>query len=235
MGRFAVVVTMRRRSVAAALLCVVTLWAAPARSVGPSAVSSGVILPPGDDDRGTRERVSLHDSGNVLIGRPRQSRVELIALYAPDAPAGDVIVRERQHENGTTSVLISAPPSLSSRVRRVSLFIRNSSADLRLLEEAGGQWLTRRPQGLQVSTARDSSSSQGLLAFRPAGLGLYWLVEESSPHPGAERVSPSPFADATVAGDASRAVLPALLSGLLLGLGWAVSRYVHDLQRRREH
>lgn len=203
-------------------------WSTAGGTTGPGPMVMGT-----DDNNGSREWVPLEESGDLLVGRPKNGSIEWITIYAPETEGGSLILRELRHREKGMMVLLSAPAPLTEKVRRATLFVRDRSKNLTLLEWVEGQWTKREPQPVPVASDVFPSGEGDLLAFSVSGLGSYRLVPEAlAGSVVAESDGPDGWPNQLFGGGALRAFSTWIWALLLLVIGWILSNWTHWMERR---
>ena len=216
-------------------MCTVTLcvFSQFALATGGGATSGGAFLKGGTDDPVGRERVPLVGTDGLFTGRPKHSSIRLITVYAPGAEGDHLILREIVFPDGTTSLLLSAPPALTDRARRVAVFLRRDASKVGLLEYEDGHWTRRTPHLLQVTGTPGAVEDDQLAAFVMTRLGSSWLLDNPAlTRSSLSAVPRDPSSSSLVGGGIGRGILPWVCALLLLLVGSAVSRVAHRAERR---
>ncbi len=188
----------------------------------------------GSHDTGLRELVSLQPMGNFLIGRPVGGLIELIVIDAPGHRGKEthLMLRELETQNGLRSLLLAAPDTLEDRLRRITIYVRGTSADTVLLEQRGKLLERHLPQAIQSASNVGSFGDLQLLAYPLERLGHYWISSANASGTSSEPPI-EPTASALLGGGVSRGLLPWGLSGLLLIVIMSLSHWVHAAEKRR--
>lgn len=228
---------MKRFHLLATLVAtLISLMGQPAWSTTGGTTGPGPMVMGTDDNNGSREWVHLEEKGDLLVGRPKNGSIEWITVHAPKAEGGSLILRELHFPEKGTIFLLSAPASLTEKVRRATLFVRDRSKNLTLLEWVEGQWTKRKPQPVPVASDAFPSGDEGeLLAFSVSGLGSYRLVPEAlAGLIVAESDGPNGWPNQLFGGGALKAFSTWIWALLLLVIGWILSGWMHRMERRGE-
>src|SRR2546422_9919088 len=101
---------------AAVLMIAITcLCSRVANATGGVATTGGAFIKGAAGDAAQREWIPLTDNNGLLTGWPKHSSIGLIALYAPNAEGDHLILRELTAADGSRSILITGPESLTGR------------------------------------------------------------------------------------------------------------------------
>ena len=202
--------------------------AAIASGGAPGSLSSIGIDPA--DDTGIRQRVVLTPVGGLLMGRPDNSEIQLITVHAPEVESGFVILRELARSPDELSFLITAPPSLTGKVSRITLFLQQVSHSWALHELIAGEWLRRRGHSINV-TALGASPTEiyETVAYPLEDFGRYYLINSSLAEEDIREALYS-HSSGLPGGGLVKALAPIALAALLLLIGAGVSRWAHGLE-----
>jgi hypothetical protein len=200
----------------AVLALATTPGSAAASSAGVSLLGSAV--PSATTDTGLRERVELSARADLLVGRTERGAIDSVIVWAPGVGAGHVIVREIAGADGTTSLLLTAPPALIAHVRRATLLLRPADRDRTLWERDGTRWVRREGQAITIGASAQR-------AFSVAGLGAYWLT----PH-DVDLAGPTSSPPALLGGRLGVALSAWVWPALALGLVGLLARSIHRLE-----
>jgi hypothetical protein len=183
-------------------------------------------------DSGLRELIHLKGRDGLLSGKPQNSAIKLITVYAPGAETGHLILRERKLEDGTKSLLLTVPDRLSERTVRATIYAKKSSMTLSLLEHVDGKWRHNSPVVLRVNAENgDEAMQDDLLVFSLRTLGNCFLLEGDAPSfVAASADSDYRSASVPLGGAIRRGVLPVVVACLLLAIGWVISEWLHKKQ-----
>lgn len=228
-GRSEVKAVIRRfRIVVFMAVCLILLSKSVSGSFG-GVTNVGSFTKGASGDTGSREWIELMGSDGLLSGQPKHKAIKLITVYAPGTDVGHLILRELKLTDGRKSLLLSAPDSLSKKTIRVTLYVKNNSKNLSLLEYAEGKWIQRNPVSLRVDTEHNNEVLQDdLLAFSVEGFGKYWLLEGTPPDLSvASTDTHYQSAKVLLGGSISRGLLPLASSFMVLVIGWSISHWIH--------
>ena len=196
---------------------------------------TGPVSGAGSHDTGLREFVSLQSIGNLFIGRPVDSSIELIVIDAPDHRSNEahLMLRELETKNGLRSLLLTASDTLEDHLRRITIYVRETNDKTVLLEQRGETWEHHIPQTIQATSDIETFGDRQLLAFPLERLGFYWISHSNSAGVN-QSINPplEPTASALLGGDIRRGLLPWGLSGLLLIVIMSLSHWVHTAENR---
>lgn len=212
----------------------ISLMGQPAWSTTGGTTGPGPMVLGTDDHNGSREWVDLVETGDLLVGRPKNGSIELIMVQAPEASSGSLILRELNLPEKGRLLHLSAPASLAEKARRVTIFVRDPSKNLVLLEWVEGQWKEREPQPVPIASEEFLLRREGqLLAFSVSGFGSYWLVPDALVGPViAESEGPDGWPSRLFGGGIVRAFSTWIWALVLLAIGWILSGWTHRMERR---
>ncbi len=217
-----------------------TILAAISLTIGGSEANStglGSITGPVSgvgSDTGLREFVPLHTMGNLLIGRPVDSSIELIVINAPDYREKEthLMLRELKTQNGIRSLLFTASETLDEHLRRITIYSRETDSEIVLLERHGESWKYHTPQTIQSTAHIKAVGDKQLFAFPLDRLGLYWVSSsldiKTGTYPPLE-----PTASALLGGRVNSGLLPWGASILLLIIIMSLSHWVYLSENRK--
>jgi hypothetical protein len=203
-------------------------------STGSLTSAGGLGLNP-SYDTGVRELIKLEKAGPLLKGQPKHSSIKLITLYAPGSEEGHLILRELNEAGGRKSLLFTAPSSIASKVRRITVFINALPVNTTLFESVKSQWRKQLPQliGVGEKNISDSENTHALLAYSFKTIGLYLLVE------GKNQEDLSGVAlkrkDVPALGSINRGLTVVGLAALVLIFGWFLSNWMHGKDYNDAH
>ena len=211
------------------IVALFTFWQ-PSLATGVSGMNVGGFAGGISADTGSREWVEVTPrTGDIFSGRPKNSDVALITIYAPGARAGHVLLRQIDAPDGKRALLLTAPTKFAQMARRATIYLRGATEDLVLLELVNRQWQSRIPQRIWTEGLMDfPKSGQELLAFTVNQFGVYWIVPSS--HKDSLSIQPGPetgTARYLLGGTTSRAFSAVAWAVLLLVVGTAISRSVY--------
>ena len=195
-------------------------------------ISAGGYATASSGETGSRELIRLTKAGDLLVGRPKQSDIELITVDAPGMVEGHVIIRDISHADGSKSLLLAAPESFSGSTKRATIYVKNHSEKVVLLKHDGTSWIRHLPQAIEVIDTKERHSSHySFLAFPVNGFGSFWLLDAAEAHDTRTIAIPAgPSAEQLLGGGFSRGILLCVCAILLLSLGWAISKRTHKIE-----
>lgn len=190
----------------------------------------GALIADSSKDTGFREWVELKKTGNLLIGIPKDSVIELITIYAEDIDDSHLILREINLPGNRKSLFFSAPPMLSKKVKRATFYVNQNYSDFLIYHQVDGAWEPIEAQEFKIS--ENGHLSKTMYAFSVNKLGLYWVVNRDTLKLSAnetQMLSHKP--SSLLGGSVSRSLFAFQCSILLLILIWSISRWVHNFER----
>lgn len=195
----------------------------------------GPMFTQGESSTAIRELVTLEQSGELFVARPRHAFVEMITLQAPGLQEGHIILRELLTRDGKQTLLLTAPEEVVTQVERVTLYTKGLEGSTVLLENINGVWEKRLPQSLLIdSVGEDVMSNQMLQAYSARQLGFYWFLKPSMTNTITSHSSEPTSARTLMGGEFTRGILPSIFGIVLFILCGTLSRYIHKTAKFRE-
>ena len=158
------------------ILCLLSV-ASHAEASGSGIMTIGVPLPSDAGELRTRQRVGLDRIGPLLVGRPVNGSLRILVLDVKNTGPAHLILRETESPDGTKTITLSIPDSLTGNVVRGTIFVDGTYGHDALAEREGGRWVLRKPQKMLVSDGvRTGSGGKEIFAFAVSTLGPYRLL-----------------------------------------------------------
>lgn len=154
-------------------LALLVLLVAPASATGIGSAGVGPVGTGAGLGAYVRQRVQLVRRGDVLVGEPQLSPVQLISIHTPGPVAQTAILRWASGPDHRLSLYLSTEKPL--QISRATLFMRPTAEPLTLHEHREAGWFPVEGQSLAV--AGTGGRRQHLMAFTVTGLGPYWLLK----------------------------------------------------------
>ncbi len=195
----------------------------------------GFGLPSFSSEQRSREKVPLEKRGDFFIGYPKNASIELITIFAPNGTGKHLILRELETKDGGKTYLFSAPITVESHVRRLTIFSPKNNKPVVLLNYENNQWELIKAQLVpHTPPSIHLPSNTEFLAFTTNKLGLFWL---GNPYFLKQEINAEahPTQGQAFLGDLTTGFSSWALALIILGLGWMISAVVHAQEHRIEN
>ena len=199
---------------------------------GGSIISAGALGRYSGDETGYRQLVKLKVNGGILSAIPQNSPIQLVTLHAPGLKDGHLIIRELELSDAQKSLLISAPSTLHSLIKRATIYLSPVSSDLLLYQQHGSGW--KRLEPIKLITSSQLSNQTGLdeiWAYSVARLGHFRLsYQPLRTHPASSLISEDRKAGLIPMGSVRRGVFPWICAAILFITISTLSYIIHKME-----